>query len=259
MCELFFNTIHKVNNRDYDQHQIAAWAPLDFDLNLAVEKIRQIEPFVAVADGKIIGYADIQSDGYIDHFYCHHEHQGQGVGRALFSALEAQARSSGTLQMYANVSITARPFFEAMGFSVEKEQRVTVRGQTLTNYRMVRMKIKPPVPILRSFDEMKAREFYVDFLEFSVDWEHRFSDDLPLYMQLSMGDCVIHLSEHHGDASPGAALRIEVDDLENYQKKLIGKQYKNARPGINEVPWGLEMPIGDPFGNRLIFCVISDD
>ena len=77
-------------------------------------------------------------------------------------------------------------------------------------------------------------------------------------MQLSMGDCVIHVSEHHGDSSPGAALRIEVDDLENYQKKLIEKHYKNARPGINKMPWGLDMPISDPFGNKLIFTTTKN-
>jgi len=115
------------------------------------------------------------------------------------------------------------------------------------------MKLNPPVPILRSFDENKAKEFYVQFLEFDIDWEHRFEDDLPLYLQISKGNCVIHLSEHHGDSSPGTALRIEVDDIKRYQKLLIEKQYKNARPGVNDAPWGLDMTISDPFGNKLIF------
>ena len=109
-------------------------------------------------------------------------------------------------------------------------------------------------PILRSFDEAKAREFYVDFLGFKIDWEHRFEPDLPLYMQVSKEDCIIHLSEHHGDCSPGSALRIAATDLEAYQEQLLAKQYKNARPGIEDTPWGTrEMCINDPFGNRLIF------
>ena len=69
-------------------------------------------------------------------------------------------------------------------------------------------------PILRIFDEAKALEFYVDFLGFSVDWQHRFEADYPLYLQVSRDGCVLHLSEHHGDASPGAALRIETDALD---------------------------------------------
>ena len=119
------------------------------------------------------------------------------------------------------------------------------------------MKLAPPIPILRSYDENKAKEFYIDFLEFKVDWEHRFEDNLPLYMQISKGDCIIHVSEHHGDCSPGSALRIETDDLDGYQKRLVEKKYKNARPGINDMPWGRDMPIADPFGNRLIFSKLK--
>ena len=119
------------------------------------------------------------------------------------------------------------------------------------------MKVAAPIPILRSFDENKAREFYIQFLEFEINWEHRFEDDLPLYMQISKGDCVIHISEHHGDCSPGSALRIEVDDLDAYQQCLIKKKYKHARPGIDDRPWGRDMAIGDPFGNRLIFSELK--
>jgi uncharacterized glyoxalase superfamily protein PhnB len=115
------------------------------------------------------------------------------------------------------------------------------------------MQLSSPIPILRSFDEQKARLFYVDFLGFKIDWEHRFEDGLPLYMQISRGECVIHLSEHHGDCTPGAALRIEVDDIDAYHDDLIAKDYKFARPGIVEQPWGRDMSVSDPFGNRLIF------
>ncbi len=109
-------------------------------------------------------------------------------------------------------------------------------------------------PILRIFDEAKAREFYIDFLGFKVNFEHRFADDLPLYMGISKDDCVIHLSEHFGDCCPGAAIRIETENVVAYQQELIAKQYKNARPGLEHQPWGSrEMSINDPFGNRLVF------
>ena len=76
------------------------------------------------------------------------------------------------------------------------------------------MSLGRTTPILRIFDEARAREFYVDFLGFKVDWEHRFEPGLPLYAQVSREGCVLHLSEHHGDASPGAAMRIESTDLD---------------------------------------------
>jgi catechol 2,3-dioxygenase-like lactoylglutathione lyase family enzyme len=79
-------------------------------------------------------------------------------------------------------------------------------------------------PILRIFDEAKAREFYVDFLGFKVDWEHRFEPDLPLYMQVSRDGCVLHLSEHHGDACPGAAIRVETRGLSALHQELLGKR-----------------------------------
>ena len=109
-------------------------------------------------------------------------------------------------------------------------------------------------PILRIFDAAKAKEFYIDFLGFKVDWQHRFEDGLPLYMQISKDGCIIHLSEHYGDCCPGAAMRIETNELETFQKQLLAKNYKHARPGIEEMPWGTsDMSIADPFGNRLTF------
>ncbi|MET3939464.1 putative glyoxalase superfamily protein PhnB [Paenibacillus sp. PvP094] len=110
------------------------------------------------------------------------------------------------------------------------------------------------VPILRIFDEDKAKEFYVDYLEFVVDWEHRFEEGMPLYMQISLDSIVLHLSEHHGDCTPGAALRIETDDLDVMCSRLNQKKYKHSRPGITDTPWGMrEMTVTDPFGNRIIY------
>lgn len=109
-------------------------------------------------------------------------------------------------------------------------------------------------PIIRIFNEAKAREFYVDFLGFNVDWEHRFEPGLPLYMQVSRGECVLHLSEHHGDGNPGASMRIETDGLEALHSELGSKRYKGARPEIEDMPWGTrDMSVKDPFGNRLTF------
>lgn len=116
------------------------------------------------------------------------------------------------------------------------------------------MTLGPTVPILRSFDETKAREFYVDFLGFTVDWSHRFEPALPLYLQVSRDGCVLHLSEHHGDASPGAAIRIAAPQLDALHAELTARQYGFARPGIETMPWGnREMTLRDPFGNRLVF------
>jgi len=115
-------------------------------------------------------------------------------------------------------------------------------------------KAEAPIPILRSFDEAATRAFYLGFLGFEVVFEHRFEPDTPLYLGVKLGKCVLHLSEHYGDAAPGASMRIEVADLDGYCKALNAKQYRHARPGVQDQPWGRDMAISDPSGNRLIFC-----
>ncbi|WP_041675850.1 glyoxalase superfamily protein [Ramlibacter tataouinensis] len=117
--------------------------------------------------------------------------------------------------------------------------------------------MRPPVPLLRIFDEARARQFYVDFLGFRVDWEHRFGPGLPLYLQVSRAACVLHLSEHHGDATPGSALRIGVEDLDALQAHLLAQQVSFARPAVQDQPWGRDMALHDPFGNRLVFTARS--
>jgi len=115
------------------------------------------------------------------------------------------------------------------------------------------MILSAPIPILRSFSEAKAREFYIDFLGFTVEWEHRFESDLPLYMEIKRGGLVLHLSEHHGDATPGATLIIPVDDIDALHTELSAKRYGYARPDIEELPWARQLSVTDPFGNRLRF------
>lgn len=113
----------------------------------------------------------------------------------------------------------------------------------------------PPVPIFRSFNEDEARKFYLGFLGFEVEFEHRFEPGTPLFMGVRKGDCVLHISEHHGDATPGSSARIEVPDVHEYCGELNAKGYRNARPGVQRQPWGYDdMTIADPAGNKLIFC-----
>jgi len=113
----------------------------------------------------------------------------------------------------------------------------------------------PATPILRSFDERMTKGFYVDFLGFEVEFEHRFEPGMPLYMGLRRDECRVHLSEHFGDAAPGARLRIRVEDVRSFARSLNEKQYGHARPGEPDLmDWGSwEITINDPAGNRLTF------
>lgn len=110
------------------------------------------------------------------------------------------------------------------------------------------------IPILRIFDLAKAREFYVGFLGFQVDWEHRFDPDAPAYLQVSRGNCVLHLTEHYGDCCPGSTVFIRVSGLEEFHHEISAKAYAYMRPAIEVAPWHAKlMQVTDPFGNRLRF------
>jgi uncharacterized glyoxalase superfamily protein PhnB len=110
------------------------------------------------------------------------------------------------------------------------------------------------IPVLRMFDEAATRAFYCGYLGFAWAWEHRHEPELPLYAGITRGGCQIHLSEHHGDATPGSSIRISCPRLDDLQAELSARNYGFARPGIEEQPWGKrELTVTDPSGNRLTF------
>ena len=116
------------------------------------------------------------------------------------------------------------------------------------------LEILQTVPILRIFDVTKAKEFYIGFLGFQIDWEHRFDEKAPLYMQISRAGLTLHLSEHYGDGSPGATIFLRVRGLEGYHAEITAKNYGYLRPGIDSTFHNSKcMNIIDPFGNRLRF------
>ena len=117
------------------------------------------------------------------------------------------------------------------------------------------VELQSVVPILRIFSVEKAREFYVDFLGFTWDWEHRFDDEAPLYAQVSRSGVVLHLSEHHGDGSPGTHLFLFMKGIDALHHELTGKKYRYGRPGIEQQEWGARtVATHDPFGNVLTFA-----
>ncbi len=82
------------------------------------------------------------------------------------------------------------------------------------------MQIFPAVPIIRIFSQDKAKEFYLDFLGFKLDREHRFEANFPLYAQVSRSDLSLHLSEHHGDATPGSTVFVRIQDIDALHQEL---------------------------------------
>jgi len=110
------------------------------------------------------------------------------------------------------------------------------------------------IPILRIFDEGKAKEFYLEFLGMKLDWEHRFAADFPIYMQVSKGSLVFHLSEHSGDCTPGSKVFVNVSDLDALYHEVTSRPYKYSKPAIEQASWGDRcFTVTDPFSNRVLF------
>lgn len=109
------------------------------------------------------------------------------------------------------------------------------------------------IPIIRIFDVAKAHEFYLGFLGFHVDWEHRFGEKFPLYTQISRAGLRLHLSEHVGDATPGSNMVVYMKGVREFHAELTDHKYNYMRPGLSNEEWGLETEVIDPFGNRIRF------
>lgn len=110
------------------------------------------------------------------------------------------------------------------------------------------------IPILRMFDVSKAREFYLDYLGFTIDFEHRFHEGAPLFMGIKRDGLTLFLSEHHGDGSPGAHVVVQMTGVDDLHGELASKRYRYMNPAIQEQEWGTrELTVIDPSGNHVTF------
>ena len=133
MAALFYETVHHVNAKDYSPEALDAWADGTVDLNAWDQSFRAHVSLVAVEGGTLLGFADMAADGYLDRLYVSYSAQRQGVATALVQALEARVQ----VQHYvAHASITAVPFFKAMGYHVVRAQTVERKGVLPTNFIM---------------------------------------------------------------------------------------------------------------------------
>ena len=138
LAELFYNTVHTVNTKDYTKEQLKAWAPENINLNSWDKVFLEHITLVAEENGEIVGFADMDKSGYIDRLYVHKNYQGQGIATTLITDLEGFGRERGVYSFEPYASITSRPFFEKMGYSVARENIVMKAGIPLKNYRMVK-------------------------------------------------------------------------------------------------------------------------
>lgn len=139
IIDLFYNTVHLINSRDYTAEQVDAWAPPEADEKSWNLSLQEHSTLVAVEDGRIVGFGDMDSTGCLDRLFVHASRQGQGIATKICDRLEESCRGAVTT----HASITAKPFFENRGYRVVKRQTVERNGVPLTNFVMVKEQKRP--------------------------------------------------------------------------------------------------------------------
>ncbi len=136
LFRVHFTAIHDIASRDYSPEQIEAWAPTDTDMVMWADRMHTLRPFVAELDGEIVGYADLQPHGLIDHFYVSGRHPRRGIGKRLMVRIHEEAQALGLMRLTSHVSRTAEPLFTLHGFRVIERAFPVRRGVTLENALM---------------------------------------------------------------------------------------------------------------------------
>ncbi len=131
--QVFMSSVHELACDFYTGDQLNAWAPSRYDEQKWADRLFALRPFVAIVDGRIAGYADLQKSGLIDHFFVSGLFSRRGVGSALMNHVHDEAGKRGVQELSAYVSLSAESFFSRHGFSVVRRQSVAVGEVSLTN------------------------------------------------------------------------------------------------------------------------------
>lgn len=136
ITQLFRDTIHQVNSKDYPEDEIADWSSWWTDHEKWQERMEEQYFITTMLDNKIVGFGSLATDGYLDFMFTHKDYQRQGVAGSLLREIERKAKEQGNDLIYSDVSITAKGFFEKHGYVVEKQQLKKSRNKELINFRM---------------------------------------------------------------------------------------------------------------------------
>jgi putative acetyltransferase len=136
LFSVFHSAVHQLAARYYTREQVDAWAPDDMDQAYWNARVRAIKPFVLEDGGLIIGYADVQPNGHIEHFFVRGTHARRGAGRLLMEKIHEVAARAGMVELSSDVSLAAQAFFERFGFHVVERRSPVIRGVALDNALM---------------------------------------------------------------------------------------------------------------------------
>ena len=133
---LFRGTVHSVNAKDYTPSQLAAWAPENIDSNSWQKRLTDSLTYIAEVDNQIIGFGNMTTNGYLDMLFIHKNFQRKGIAKKIVIKLEEIALELGLKEVSTESSITAKPFFETMGYHILEQQLKEHRGEQFINFVM---------------------------------------------------------------------------------------------------------------------------
>ncbi|RKD30513.1 GNAT family N-acetyltransferase [Thermohalobacter berrensis] len=136
IMELFYDTVHNINIKDYSKEQVNAWAPKNFEVAKFQKFVKENIFFVAEHKGRIVGFGDLDKDGYLNCLYTHKDFQNRGAGSKIVNIIEEKAKKLGFTEIITEASITAKSFFQRKGFKCLKKQNKEHNGVSFINYKM---------------------------------------------------------------------------------------------------------------------------
>ena len=142
---VYFRATHESNAADYHTELLNRWAPPDMDMTERASRLQEKNPFVALLDDQIVGFAELDATGFLDYFYVTPDRQRQGIGAALITTLASEACTLGVPAITADVSITAKNFFLAQGFEIVESHMNIILGHPAPNFSMIRRLSEPVI------------------------------------------------------------------------------------------------------------------
>lgn len=136
IAELFHQSVHAIDASVYTPEEKEAWAPTPPDYSFWAERLKVKQPFVAMLDGSVVGFMELDADGHIDCAYTHPHFQRKGVASALYRRVLEVAQASALTRLYVEASWVAKPFFAYHGFQEVQKNEIERRGVTLINFTM---------------------------------------------------------------------------------------------------------------------------
>lgn len=138
LMALFYQTVHEINKADYTKRQLEVWAPKEMDFNRWHARFSNSYTLVAVSEDKIVGFGNVEVNGYLDCLYVHKDYQRQGIASSIYEGLEKEVKDSSFIMTEA--SKTALLFFKSKGFRVQRAQKVIRQNIELENFKMYKIK-----------------------------------------------------------------------------------------------------------------------